>query len=249
MDYDSLTVLQLKNLCKERGLRVSGTKSEVVIRLMEDDESTMPPSQQILDQSNVAMMQQQMENMQTIMIQNQSTRTNAVAIIVGGFLILYAMFRIFITFQFMPFFDGLGSGLALLMAFVICGALIYSAILILRNYRIGSYLALGVLTVSGGLSILLHNEDFNPLSLGFGGWVPISWSAFCSGSCMLIALLPLLDQSMKSELPPEFGSGGSSKSKTGTTRRVCTNCRTALNIPADYTGMIQCPKCQSQMEV
>ena len=39
MDYDSLTLLELKTMCKDRGLRVSGNKAEVVIRLMEDDES------------------------------------------------------------------------------------------------------------------------------------------------------------------------------------------------------------------
>ena len=42
MDYDSSTLIQLKTMCKERGLRVSGTKAEVVIRLMEDDESKLP---------------------------------------------------------------------------------------------------------------------------------------------------------------------------------------------------------------
>ena len=39
MDYDSLTLLELKTMCKDRGLKVSGNKAEVVIRLMEDDES------------------------------------------------------------------------------------------------------------------------------------------------------------------------------------------------------------------
>ena len=42
MDYDSSTLIQLKTMCKERGLRVSGPKAEVVIRLMEDDESKLP---------------------------------------------------------------------------------------------------------------------------------------------------------------------------------------------------------------
>ena len=44
MDYDSLTLLELKTMCKDRGLKVSGNKAEVVIRLMEDDESKMPQS-------------------------------------------------------------------------------------------------------------------------------------------------------------------------------------------------------------
>ncbi|MBL6884710.1 MAG: SAP domain-containing protein [Candidatus Poseidoniaceae archaeon] len=34
MDYTGMTVVQLKTLCRERGLRVSGNKDEVIIRLM-----------------------------------------------------------------------------------------------------------------------------------------------------------------------------------------------------------------------
>ena len=52
MDYDSHTLLELKTMCKDRGLKVSGNKAEVVIRLMEDDESKEPktisiPQQQV----------------------------------------------------------------------------------------------------------------------------------------------------------------------------------------------------------
>ena len=39
MDYDAMTLLDLKKLCKERGLKVGGRKDEVVIRLMEYDEA------------------------------------------------------------------------------------------------------------------------------------------------------------------------------------------------------------------
>ena len=42
MDYDSQTLVALKTICKDRGLRVSGSKAEVVIRLIEDDESKSP---------------------------------------------------------------------------------------------------------------------------------------------------------------------------------------------------------------
>jgi len=38
MDYEASTLLELKKLCKQRGLKISGTKDEVVIRLMEYDE-------------------------------------------------------------------------------------------------------------------------------------------------------------------------------------------------------------------
>ena len=33
-----MTLLNLKKLCRERGIKLSGSKDEVIIRLMEDDE-------------------------------------------------------------------------------------------------------------------------------------------------------------------------------------------------------------------
>ena len=42
MSYDSMTLLDLKKMCKDRGLKVSGNKDEVIIRLMEADEATNP---------------------------------------------------------------------------------------------------------------------------------------------------------------------------------------------------------------
>ena len=78
MDYDSRTLLELKTMCKERGLRVSGNKAEVVIRLMEDDESKSPqpaPS----PQQNVQHMQQQMYGGQQPQIFITNNTTNVVA--------------------------------------------------------------------------------------------------------------------------------------------------------------------------
>ena len=40
MSYDAMTLLDLKKMCKDRGLKVSGNKDEVIIRLMEADEAT-----------------------------------------------------------------------------------------------------------------------------------------------------------------------------------------------------------------
>ena len=39
-DYASMTVAELKALCAERGLTVSGTKAELIARLTSDDESS-----------------------------------------------------------------------------------------------------------------------------------------------------------------------------------------------------------------
>jgi len=40
--YDSLTVAELRALCKERGLPVYGTKAQIVLRLKQDDEGIIP---------------------------------------------------------------------------------------------------------------------------------------------------------------------------------------------------------------
>ena len=40
--YDSLTVAELRELCKERGLPVYGTKAEIVLRLKQNDEGIIP---------------------------------------------------------------------------------------------------------------------------------------------------------------------------------------------------------------
>ena len=75
MDYDSHTLLELKTMCKERGLRVSGNKAEVVIRLMEDDESKSPQPVSIPTQQNMQFAQQQMYGgqPQQIFITNNTT--------------------------------------------------------------------------------------------------------------------------------------------------------------------------------
>tara|TARA_R110000737_G_C14601139_1_gene489136 strand:+ start:741 stop:1217 length:477 start_codon:yes stop_codon:yes gene_type:complete len=40
--YDSLTVAELRALCKERGLPVYGTKAQIVLRLKQNDEGIIP---------------------------------------------------------------------------------------------------------------------------------------------------------------------------------------------------------------
>jgi len=41
-EYDSLTVTELRALCKERGLPVYGTKAEIILRLKQNDEGIIP---------------------------------------------------------------------------------------------------------------------------------------------------------------------------------------------------------------
>tara|TARA_R100001079_G_C4440984_1_gene148881 strand:+ start:952 stop:1593 length:642 start_codon:yes stop_codon:yes gene_type:complete len=37
-DYDAMTVVELRDICRERGLTVRGTKAEIVLRLRRDDD-------------------------------------------------------------------------------------------------------------------------------------------------------------------------------------------------------------------
>ena len=41
-EYDSLTVAELRALCKERGLPVYGTKAEIILRLKQNDTGEIP---------------------------------------------------------------------------------------------------------------------------------------------------------------------------------------------------------------
>ena len=61
-----MTLIQLKTMCKDRGLRVSGNKAEVVIRLMEDDEGELP------QQVNIPMQQMTQFAPQIIRLENTS---------------------------------------------------------------------------------------------------------------------------------------------------------------------------------
>ena len=92
MDYDSMTVLKLKTLCKERCLRVSGNKSEVIIRLMENDEVGLAPAptpiqQQTFPQHNPG----GYIPPQMIYVKKESELATGIGICI----MIYAVFRLF----------------------------------------------------------------------------------------------------------------------------------------------------------
>ena len=96
MDYDSYTLLELKTMCKDRGLRVSGKKAEVVIRLMENDEQNSPTPQP----QSVTIQTQSQQPVTHIYIQNS---TDTGVIVTGVFIVLYGLFRIFVGGIFSSF--------------------------------------------------------------------------------------------------------------------------------------------------
>ena len=137
MDYDSHTLLELKTMCKERGLRVSGNKAEVVIRLMEDDESKSPQPVSIPVQQNMQFAQQQMYGgqPQQIFITNNTT---SIVQITGFLIILYGLFRIFVGMLYGET-DGGGESF---IALVIGTSFVFGGILSVQGYRLGLYFTL-----------------------------------------------------------------------------------------------------------
>lgn len=240
MNYDSMTVLDLKTLCKKRGLRVSGNKAEVIIRLMESDEGSTPAPQQVV-------YQQQPQVIQVI-----SGNQNGTAATFGIFIILYGVFRVGMAMFFslwdeqVFFFE---SGLAWLIGI----AYITSGIFVTLGYKNGLFITIGTLIVSGILSMVYHNE-WSPLSIGLSGQMPIMWSLMCSGVCLTFAILPLVigGAEFKEGWPGGIqkminSSGNPSTNNAVSNEKVsidCPNCDKSIRVPADYSGRAKCPACR-----
>ncbi len=247
MNYDSMTVLKLKTLCKERGLRVSGNKSEVIIRLMESDEVGLGPAQTQI-QAPAYPQQQQGGYVQPQMIYVQ--KESELASGIGLCIMIYAIFRLFWAVIFSV--GGLGgvgwvlSPIAFILGigFLIGGAVTYS------GYRNGINLTLGVLTISGILSVIFHGDEVNPVSIAWGDQMFLT-SIMCSISCMIIVALPIL---MSPTLKPGWPEAverllGKSQEEVGTKNVKCSSCQTELQVPSGYSGQIECPSCRAVMNV
>ncbi len=247
MDYDSMTVLQLKTLCKERGLRVSGNKSEVIIRLMENDEVGLPPAQsQIQSPAFPQHVPGAYPQQQMIYVKKESELASGIGICI----ILYAIFRLFWAVIFsVGGMGGLGwvlSPLAFILGlgFLFGGAITYS------GYRNGINFTLGVLAISGLLSIIFHGDQVNPVSVAWGDGMVLT-SIMCSISCMVIVALPLMiSPTLKSGWPePIERILGSNSDSSGKRTVSCSSCEAELQVPIDYEGQIECPTCKAVMRV
>lgn len=255
MDYDSHTLIQLKTMCKERGLRVSGNKNEVVIRLMEDDESKSPQS------VTLAYPNQQMQPVNQIFITNNNSNTSIY--VIGVFIIIYGLFRMAMAVLFGEFKPAQSS-----TAFLIGIGYILGGIITVQGYKQGLYLTLIVLVISGMFSVIYHDE-LSPLSMGMDGIWPIEFSLICSATCMLFVAIPLLgpaDAQFKSGAPPYMSAmwnamdmfsplpvGGKSiiAEPTVETKIViqCPECDSKMKVPSDYTGSVKCPSCKERFKV
>ena len=257
MDYDSLTLLELKTICKERGLRVSGSKAEVVIRLMEDDESKSPQSVNINPGNNTPPPPQVTQ----IYVTNNNSTFPA---LFGGCIILYGLFRVGYSFLwnfYSPLHSVVGIGIGL--------AFIFAGVIVIQGYKMGLKIALGILIFSGILSLIYINE-LTPLSAGLGGGEgSVGLSLLCSSFCILTVGIPLLtNENYFRDGKPDYLGGAldtldffsplpiTNKSTIVTENKTevkvattCPKCSTQLKIPQSYKGKAQCPSCKETFEV
>ena len=213
MSYDQMTLLDLKKLCKDRGLKVSGKKDEVIIRLMEYDESEdtqQPISTQSLSTPIQTMPGQMPVSPQVVygrmtsqgIVINRNTGTIST---VGTVIIIYGVFRMFWALGFAAFGDGNLGWLLAPVAFIVAALFIYSGILLTQEYRNGIYTTIATFILSGSLSVIFSGEDLNPVSVSIAdGGMMIPFSMMCTLLGIGVAAIPLLltDNEMKEGWPP-----------------------------------------------
>ena len=243
MDYSSMTVLKLKTLCKERGLRISGNKDEVVIRLMEDDEAKGGPAPQIIQQVPVVY-----QVAPTYQVADPDGR-NSMMILIGMGIIVYSIFRGGMGLMFLTEGEEI---IASLIAIMIAGVMMTGGFLTALNYRNGLIMTMGVLVISGILS-LLFSGDFNPLSIAFddGGGIGHIFSMMCSAVCIVIVGVPLLTSisTLKTGWPEEMDSFMGKSGSEGKVTYECPSCDQELRVPASYSGQSKCPSCKEVIEI
>jgi len=265
MDYESLTVVQLKTLCRERGLRVSGDKNEVLIRLLEDDEGSQPYPQQ---RTQPQYQQQYMQAPQQIIHIRGTSGGEALAQTIGSFIIIYGVFRIGMA-MFFSAFDEQVFLFESILAWGIGFLYIIGGVFTLLGYRNGMFLTLATLIISGSLSIMYHDE-WSPLSVGLDGTLPISWSLMCSFFCSIMVGLPLL--AGFNDLKPGWPFDASTNyqanhlmSQPAVRHRAtqkaqpsqngdkvlleCPYCSAHFNVKAGTSGTATCPACKKKISV
>lgn len=269
MDYNSMKVLELKTLCRERGLRVSGNKNEVIIRLMEHDEQSMPQASYPVPQASTAQasypvpkavqIPQTPLNPQPVQggyAQPQyilpAKNSDGMASTIGTFVIMYAFFRLFWAAIFSLGIGGNTSWLLSPVAFLIGIGFIVGGGILYAGYRNGAYITLGILAISGLLSVIFHGDEPNPVSVAWGDQM-IMTSLMCSVTCMILVALPLFLSQLKEGWPEQIEKMLENKSENSTTdskvKIQCTSCNKSLKIPKGYSGKIQCPSCNAEMRI
>ena len=267
MSYDQMTLLDLKKLCKDRGLKVSGKKDEVVIRLMEYDEargvhqpmatqSFSTPVQTMTGQMPVSsqVVYGRMTSSGIVVSNNNSvtvSRNSGIVSGVGTVIVIYGIFRMFWALVFAALADG-GLGWALApIAFIVAAMFIVSGILMSQEYKNGIYTTMAAFLISGTLSIIFTGDELNPLSISFAeGGALIPLSMMCTLLGIGIAALPLVFS--EEELKEGWPTGIErliGKENPGKREISCPHCSNKLLVPNDYSGLISCPECGKQSTV
>lgn len=265
MDYERLTVIQLKTLCRERGLRVSGSKNEVIIRLMEHDEGAEPQYQQ---QVQPQYQQQYIQAPQQIIHIKGTSGGEALAQTIGSLIIIYGVFRIGMA-MFFSAFDEQVFLFESILAWGIGFLYVIGGVFTLLGYRNGIFLTLATLIFSGSLSIMYHDE-WSPLSVGLDGTLPISWSLMCSFFCSVMVGLPLIAgfNDLKPGWPfdnPSYNAGNRNITQPAVRKRAtqkpspkqsddkvlleCPYCSAHFNVKAGTSGTATCPSCKKKISV
>ena len=147
MDYKSQTLLDLKTMCRDRGLKVSGTKDEVIIRLMENDEANQAPRATITPVQTGTVVQgatytpQQMVNPaaynQTFKVKDPVDGASSA---IGTLLIIYGILRALWAL----FFTAIGAGAFIWnpIALIIAAGFVLGGSLMARGYKNGIYISL-----------------------------------------------------------------------------------------------------------
>lgn len=258
MDYDSMTLLDLKKICKSRGLKISGKKDEVIIRLMESDEQSEQSvwqTQQPVPTNAGGYMPLQVNpqtysNVQRVYLNNNNSTVNAI----GWVVIIYGAFRMFMAFAFSLIGIGQLGAVVAPIAFILAFAFIFGGILMTNEYLNGVYFSLGTFLVSGLLSIIFSGGEWNPLSVSLAeDGSMVLFSLMCTTFGMGLVALPLLMSfdDLKEGWPPAIERiiGSRRGSEFNKKQIICSSCNKSLQVPTDYSGKISCPHCDSKMTV
>ncbi|MBT4919920.1 MAG: SAP domain-containing protein [Euryarchaeota archaeon] len=257
MSYDAMTLLDLKKMCKDRGLKVSGNKDEVIIRLMEADEATNPALRSTSFSTPINTMPGQMPVSPQVVYGRMTpqgivvSRNNGTVSAVGTVVILYGIFRMFWALGFAAFGDGSLGWLLAPVAFIVASLFIFSGILLSQEYRNGVNITIFTFILSGTLSVLFSGGDLNPVSVSLAdGGMMIPFSMMCTLLGIGIAALPLLfsEEEMKEGWPVAI-ERLLGRENPGKTVLSCPHCENQLLVPNGYSGKISCPKCNKQSEV
>ena len=113
-----------------------------------------------------------------------------------------------------------------------------------------SLLDLGCIGCIWNVECNVPRRQSEPGVLAWGDQMILT-SIFCSFICMALGALPIFMSQLKPGWPANIERllGQDSTTSSGKDKVQCAHCSAALQVPAGYSGKIQCPSCQKEMRV